>query len=201
MIRSACAMRISSDEAAKRIVVSPKTSRRVASRVASGVTPSPWRQPGTSRLVAARSSSRMRSGAAVRSAVWISCAITSDPLPWPKAARGSPPTPGGRREKKRLTSAPERPRSPASARATPLTLTRSSRPSPAAWSSSPAMTAWRRVLFPSAFEPATAKTSRRLIPSPVTTLPLPASSTSTGSSSCGHRKGTCTPSFGPAIRW
>ena len=127
--------------------------------------------------------------------------MTRELLPWPRTAFGFPPSPGGSFLKKRLTSSPAMPWDPPWARATPGTVRIRSRPSPRAWSSCPAMMAWRRVDFPWALDPAMATTSLLRIPRPVMRRPLAGSSSSRGSSSSGHTKGTETPFFGPAIRW
>ncbi|OPY46962.1 MAG: hypothetical protein A4E42_00360 [Methanoregulaceae archaeon PtaU1.Bin222] len=123
-----------------------------------------------------------------------------EPLPMPDAACTVPLIPGGRLEKNMLTSAPVSWQFIASAVESPGTVTTSSLPSPAAWSSIPAMIPSRNVVFPWAFEPATANTSLFRIPRPVMVRLLAGSSSSYGSSSLGQQNGMLIPSSGPAVR-
>ena len=127
-------------------------------------------------------------------------AMFIEPLPMPEAARGVPPIPGGSSEKNMLISAPVMRHVIASAVHRPCTVTTSSLPSPAAWSSIPEMIPSRNVVFPCAFEPATANTSFFRIPRPVRVRLLAGSSSSYGSRSHGQVKGMLTSSFGPAVR-
>ncbi len=127
--------------------------------------------------------------------------MESEPLPRPVAAETQPPTPDGRQVKKRLTSAARKSQIVASACAIPGAVTRTSRPSPTAWSSSPERMASTSDVFPWALEPVIAKTSLLFISRPVIVSWEPARVTSIGSSSAGQIKGMCTPFFGPVTRY